>query len=165
MQYVENPMAPNFVSESMSQTGFVRVRRLLLLLGGILLFIGLLFGLDQAEVVKSLVSTGLAQGLVGGELSLVLGDRAGSLGGVNLHHRNDSFRRDLRGDIHLLLGGVSLVRLGKLLGEEDKLRAVLLQALNVLLKRLNALVAATVINGDADGSGKVLVKTGGLDLL
>lgn len=60
--------------------------------------------------------------------------------------------RDLRGDIHLLLGGVSLVRLGKLLGEEDKLRAVLLQALNVLLKRLNALVAATVINGDADGS-------------
>ena len=50
MQYVENPMAPNFVSELMSQTGFVGVRRLLLLLGGILLFIGLLFGLDQTEL-------------------------------------------------------------------------------------------------------------------
>lgn len=53
LQYVENPMAPNFVAESMSQTGFVRVRRLLLLLGGILLFIGLLFGLDQAELKYS----------------------------------------------------------------------------------------------------------------
>lgn len=48
--------------------------------------------LISTYVVKSLVGTGLAQSLVGGELSLVLGDRAGSLGGVNLHHRNDSFR-------------------------------------------------------------------------
>ena len=42
--------------------------------------------------------------------------------------------------------------LGELLGEEDEFGSVLLQTLNVLLEGFHALVAATVIDGDADGS-------------
>jgi len=57
------------------------------------------------------------------------------------------------------------MRLAQLLGEEDEFGSVLLEALNVLLQRLDALVAATVVNRDADRSGEVLVETGGLDLL
>merc|ERR1739838_1055127 len=57
-----------------------------------------------------------------------------------------------------------LMGLGELLGEEDELRSVFLQTLDVLLKGLNALVAATIIDGDTDGPGEVLVETGRFDL-
>ena len=46
------------------------------------------------------------------------------------------------------------MRLGKLLGEENQFGSVLLQTLNVLLKGFDAFVAATVIDGDADGPTK-----------
>jgi len=137
----------------------------LLLLGRVLLLVGLLLGLQQAELVKPLVSSGLAQGLVGGELGLVFGDFTRSFGGFDLNHRNDRLRRDLRSNFHFLLGGVSLVRLAQLLGEEDEFGAVLLETLHVLLQRLHALVTATVVNRDADRSGEILVEPGSLDLL
>ena len=60
--------------------------------------------------------------------------------------------RDLSSDVHLFLGGVSLVRFGQLLGEEDEFGFVLFQTLHVLLQRLDALVAPTVVNRDADRS-------------
>ena len=46
------------------------------------------------------------------------------------------------------------MRLAQLLGEEDEFGAVLLETLDVLLQRLHALVTATVVNRDADRSGK-----------
>jgi len=137
----------------------------LLLLGRVLLLVGLLFGLQQAELVKPLVSSGLAERLVGGEFGFLLGDFTRSLGGLDLHNRNDRLRRDLSSDVHLFLGGVSLVRFGQLLGEEDEFGFVLFQTLHVLLQRLDALVAPTVVNRDADRSGEILVETGSLDLL
>jgi len=137
----------------------------LLLLGRVLLLVGLLFGLQQAELVKPLVSSGLAERLVGGEFGFLLGDFTRSLGGLDLHNRNDRLRRDLSSDVHLFLGGVSLVRFGQLLGEEDEFGFILFQTLHVLLQRLDALVAPTVVNRDADRSGEILVETGGLDLL
>jgi len=136
-----------------------------LLLWGILLLVSLLLGLQQAELVKSLVSPGLTQSLVGRELGFVFGNFTWRFGRFHLNHRNDRLRLDLGGNVHLFLGGVSLMRLAQLLGEEDEFRSVLLEALYVLLQRLDALVAATVVNRDADRSGEVLVETGGLDLL
>ena len=41
--------------------------------------------------------------------------------------------------------------LGELLGEEDELRSVFLQTLDILLKGLDALVATTIVDGDTDG--------------
>ena len=42
-----------------------------------------------------------------------------------------------------------LMRLGELLGEEDEFGSVFLQALDILLKGFDALVAATVIHGNS----------------
>jgi len=137
----------------------------LLLLGRILLLIGLLLSLSDAEFVEALVGTGFPQRLVRRELGLILSDSARRLGLNDFRHWNDSLGNQLRRDVHLLLGSITLVGLGKLLGEEDEFGSVLLQTLNVLLKGFHALVAATVIDGDADGPGEVLVKTGGFDLL
>jgi len=136
-----------------------------LLLRGVLLLIRLLLGLQQAELVESLVSSGLTKGLVCGELGFLLSNFARRLGSINLNHRNDCLRRDLGGNVHLFLGGVSLVRLAQLLGEEDELGSVLLETLHVLLQGLDAFVAATVVNRDADRSGEVLVEAGSLNLL
>jgi len=111
------------------------------------------------------VGTGLPQRLISGELGLVLGDLTWRFSLDDLSDRNDLLRHQLRGNVHLFLGSITLMRLGKLLGEEDQFGSVLFQTLDVLLKRLNALVAATVIDGDADGPGEVLVKSGGFDLL
>jgi len=135
-----------------------------LLLGSVLLLIGLLLRLGHAELVKPLVGSSLAQRLVGRELGLVLGNFARSLRRFHLNHRNDGLRGDLGGDVHFLLGSVALVRLAQLLGEEDEFGSVFLEALDVLLQRLDALVATTVIDGDADRPGKVLVETSGFDL-
>ena len=52
-----------------------------------------------------------------------------------------------------LLGGVSLSWLGCLDWEEDQLGLVLLEALHVQLKGLNAAVTATHVNADANGLG------------
>jgi len=136
-----------------------------LLLGSVLLFIRLLLGLDQTEVVEALVGAGLSQRLVGGELGLFLCDGARSFGLNDLGDGDDVLGQHLRGDIHLLLRGITLMRLGKLLGEEDEFGSVLLEALDILLKRLDAFVAATVIDGDSDRPGEVLVEAGGFDLL
>jgi len=161
----------NDFSFASSRHSFRSVRRTMdglnrsLLLGGVLLLIRLLLGLQQAELVKSLVSSGPAQRLVGGELGFVLGDFARRFGRFNLNHRNDRLGRDLSSDVHFLLGSVSLVWLTQLLREEDEFGFVLLETLDVLLKRLDALVATTVIDSDTDRPGEILVKTGGLDLL
>ena len=40
--------------------------------------------------------------------------------------------------------------------EDDQLRLVLVQALDVVLQRLGRLVAATVVDGNADGAGDLL---------
>jgi len=111
------------------------------------------------------MSPGLAKRLVGGEFGFVFGNFARRFDRLNLHHRNDRLRRDLGGDVHLLLGGISLLRFAQFLREEDEFRLVLLETLNILLKRFNALVAPTVVDRDADRSGEILVETGGLDLL
>jgi len=137
----------------------------LLLLGGVLLLIGLLLSLGHAEFVETLVGAGFPQRLIGGELGLILGDLTWRFSLDHFTKRNDLLRRQLRGNVHLFLGGITLMRLGKLLGEEDQFGSVLLQTLNVLLKRLDALVTATVVDGDANGPGEVLVESGSLDLL
>jgi len=136
----------------------------LLLLGSILLFIGLLLGLGHAELVEALVSARFPQRLVGGERGLILGDGARSFGLGHFGDRNDRLGHQLSGNVHLLLGSITLMGLGEFLGEEDQFGSVLLQSLDVLLQRFDAFVAATVIDRDPDGPGKVLVEPGGLNL-
>jgi len=137
----------------------------LLLLGSILLLLCRLFGLDDTELVQALVSTGFAERLVGRELCLLLGDGPGGLGLVDLGDWDDRLANQLSCHLYLFLCSLTLVGLGELLGEEDELGTVLSEALDVLLKGLDALVTATVVNGNADGPGEVLVETSGLNLL
>merc|ERR1711963_1129665 len=103
----------------------------------------------------SLVSTGLANGSPHVVTLHILCDLHGpDSAGFHLqwHHGADH----LAGLVHVLLGSVSLSWLGCLDWEEDKLGLVLLEALDVQLKGLNAAVTATHVNADANGLGLLL---------
>ena len=45
--------------------------------------------LNSTHIVKSLMGTGLAESLVGGEFGFILGDFTRWLGSIHLHHGND----------------------------------------------------------------------------
>jgi len=135
------------------------------LLGRVFLLVGLLLGLDQTEVVEALVGAGFPQRLVSGEFCFVLGDGARSFGLGNFAEWNDVLRHQLGGNSHLLRRGIALVGLGELLGEEDEFRSVLLEALDILLKGFDALVATTVVDRNSDRPCEVFVESGSLDLL
>ena len=53
--------------------------------------------------------------------------------------------------------GISLSWLGELLGEDDQFGFVLLQSLHIVLESFNRLVAATVVNSNANGRSLLLV--------
>merc|ERR1719327_2151604 len=107
------------------------------------------------DAVEPLVCAGLSDGGVGLEGLHVVGDGHWSDPGcldLGWHHGSHK----LTGLVHVLLGGVSLSRLGCLDGEEDKLGLVFLQTLDVQLKSLDAPVATPGVNTDANGLGLLL---------
>lgn len=95
-----------------------------------------------------------------GKLLLLLGDGAE----LHLRHRlrdRQNLALQLRGGLALLDGGLTLAQLAVLVDrEQDQLAAVLLQALHVLLARLDRLVATTAVDGDANGAGERSGQTG-----
>lgn len=94
------------------------------------------------------------KGVEGGESLFVLLNRTEFDDGFRLDERHDR-TGELRRQFAFLLGGFTLAQLAVLVdGEEDELVLVFLQALNVLLTRLDRLVAATTINRNSDGSGE-----------
>lgn len=118
-------------------------------------------GLDLAS--GTVGTTSLAERLVGVELLLLRGDGTGLLG-LGTSRQGDD-RLDLAdsldvGKVDLLV----LVLLGQL-GDDHKTGLVSLDALNVELEALLRLVAATVVDGDADGASVLLAEAGSLDLL
>lgn len=87
------------------------------------------------------------------ERLLLVGDDAGLLRGLRLadgHHG----ALQLRGELALLLGSLSLAHLLHTAREQDQAAAVLLQALHVHLARLHRLVTPAGIHSDADGAGE-----------
>ena len=60
---------------------------------------------------------------------------------------------------------VALLGFAELLGEEDELGSVLLEALDIGLKGLHRPVLPPVVNRDADGGGKLLVDSSSLGTL
>jgi len=118
---------------------------LFLLLGGVLLLL--------THAVELLVGTGETHGGEGTEVLHLLsnGLRTDKSVSVTLE-RNDVLLGALSGGVEVSLGGVTLDRLGVLLGEEDELALEGLETINVELERLGAAVLAAVIDGDADGA-------------
>lgn len=133
-----------------------------LLLGvGSLLLLLLDTGLDLAS--GTVGTTSLAKSLVSVERLLLGSDSTGLLGLDSLGQRKNGLNLanslDV-GKVDLLV----LVLLGEL-GDNNETSLVSLDALNVELEALLGLVATTVVDGDADGAGVLLAKTGSLDLL
>ncbi|GMR51734.1 hypothetical protein PMAYCL1PPCAC_21929, partial [Pristionchus mayeri] len=120
------------------------------------------FGLSLSGVL--LVGSDAAQVAVHLDLLLGLGDGAGSLLVDDLGEGKDG-SAELGGDLELFGGAVSLLGGGELLGEEDELGLVSLQALDVGLKRLEGLVGPAVIDRDSDSAGLGLVDAGLLELV
>jgi len=114
--------------------------------------------------VETLVGSGLSDGLEGLEVLHLIGD-SHSTRSLSDSFDGHNLSSDLGGLGDLLLGGVSLLGLLGVQGEEDELALVLLQALGVQLKGLNRVVPASEVDGNAHGPGVVLAETGGLDLL
>jgi len=73
--------------------------------------------------------------------------------GGDLDNGEDLLGLELNGLRGLLLGAVSLLGLLGVLGEDNELRLVGLEALDVELERLLRVVLATVVNSDANGLG------------
>lgn len=136
--------------------------------GGALLLLAVVAGLGASET-KSAESFGLL---------LLRGDSTGLLGLVN-NGEGGKGAGDVSGevlslDISLVSGieqdycatYLSVTRLGHtlLLGEDNKTRAVLLQAVDVDLLALLGLGAATLVNDNAETLGLLLGDTGELEL-
>lgn len=64
------------------------------------------------------------------------------------------------GSLDVLGGGVELLELTALAGEEDQASLVVLQAGDVVDQRLLGVVGAAVVDGDADGASELLGDTG-----
>jgi hypothetical protein len=94
--------------------------------------------------------TGITQLLESVELLLLRLDDTGFLTSNNLlNGKNGTLKLRNTRDI----GGITVLGLTGLAGEDDQLSLVGLETLNVKLKRFLRLVAATVVNGDTDGQG------------
>lgn len=131
-----------------------------LLLG--LLLLGLLLGgALGAHANVAGVGAGLAKGGVGAELLLLGGDGAGLLGLVG---RGESGERagEVRGEV--VASGVAGLGLALDAGEDDKARAVGLEALDVERLALLRLGAAAVVDGNAEAEGLLLADAGELEL-
>jgi hypothetical protein len=96
--------------------------------------------------------TGITQLLESVELLLFRLDGTGFLTSNNLlNGKNGTLKLRNTRDI----GGITVLGLTGLAGEDDQLSLVGLKTLNVKLKRFLRLVAATVVNGDTDGQGNL----------
>lgn len=114
----------------------------------LLSFLGLLGALTSGA--GSYTST--VKSIEGREFLFVLLDRTEFNDWLGLKEWHD-WSSQLCGQFAFFFGGFTLTQLAILMdGEEDQLVLVLLQALNILLTRLNRLVAATTINSDSDGT-------------
>lgn len=115
---------------------------------GSLVALGHVVALDVGD---GLLGEGVADGHSGGEVSGVAGGLAvsgeGSLGLVDL-----------------VGGGVELLELAALAGEEDETGLVVLQAGDVGDQRLLGVVVAAVVDGNADGGSQLLGDAGLLQL-
>lgn len=74
-------------------------------------------------------------------------------GGVGVDNGERGAGGGLDSGLEVLLGGVTLLGLVALLGEQDQAGSVGLEALNVDGERLLGQVLATSIDGNADGGG------------
>jgi hypothetical protein len=101
--------------------------------------------------------TSITQLLVSLELLLFRLDGTSLLNRSSLLNRKNS-TLELRNTRDI--GGITVLGLASLAGEDDQLSLVGLEALNIELKRFLRLVAATVINGDTDCEGLLAVDTG-----
>lgn len=128
------------------------------ILGLLLSFTGLLCALTSGTGSD----TSTVDGVEGRELLLVLLDSAEFNHWLGLHERHE-WTSQLCGQFAFLLGGFALAQLTVLVDrEEDQLVLVFLQALNVLLTRLDGLVAATLVDCNSDGAGESGGETSGL---
>jgi len=97
------------------------------------------------------VRAGLGDGVVGLKVLEVLRQFHGARSlavGLQRHQ----LAAQLGGLLDVLLRGVALPWLLGLQGEEDELGLVLLESLSVQLQRFDRLVAATVVDGNADSA-------------
>ena len=131
----------------------------LLLLVGLLLLLGLATSLT--DTVKTGNGAGLAVLLVGRAVLLGLGDLASLLLGIDLGDGEDSAGQ-LGGGRELGGSRVTSLGLAGLAGEDNQLGLVGLEALNVELKRLLGLVAATVVDRNTNGESLLAADTGSL---
>lgn len=110
------------------------------------------------------VQTSLAHGEEGGELLLLLSDRA-ELDRCLLVDDRQHWATQLGGQLAFLLGGFTLAQLLLLMDrEQNQLAAVLLQALDVLLTAFDRLVLTAGIDGNSDGLGESLGQTSTLKI-
>lgn len=84
---------------------------------------------------------------------LLIGDLALRDGGSVRGDGEGGVDGDLGSGGELLLGGITLLGLAEAAGEEDELRLVGLETLNVGSERRNGAVDAAVVDGDANGAG------------
>ena len=122
-------------------------------------FVGLLslLGLLGADAPELAVRAGLGDGVVSLEVLEVFGQLHGARS-LAVSLQGHQLAAQLGSLLDVLLGSVALPRLLGLEGEEDQLGLVLLEALSVELKRLQGLVAATVVDGNADGASLEIKK-------
>ena len=116
--------------------------------------------------MELLVGAGETHGGEGAELLHLGGDGLGANEGVGVAlERQDVLLGALSGGLELGLGGVTLNRLGVLLGEEDELALEGLETIDVELEGLGAAILAAVVHGDADGARKSAGDAGFLQLI
>lgn len=108
------------------------------------------------------MKTYATKGMVGVEFLLLIGD----LTELDFGCSTDNWQYGsavLGGNFAFLFGGLALAQLPLLMDwEQDQLAAVFLEALDVLLLRLNGLVAATSVDGNTDGLSKASGQTSSL---
>ena len=116
-----------------------------------------LLGLLGADAPELAVRASLGDRVVSLEVLEVFGQLHGARS-LAVSLQGQQLAAQLSGLLDVLLRSVALPRLLGLEREEDQLGLVLLEALSVELQRLDGLVAAAVVDGDADGASLKLDK-------
>lgn len=119
-------------------------------------FLSLVTGTLLTGTKSASSGTSITQLLESATLLLLSLDGTSLLTGCNLlNGKNSTLDLGNTRDI----GGITVLGLTGLAGEDNQLSLVGLEALNIELKRLLRLVAATVVNRDTNGKGLLAVDT------
>ena len=136
--------------------------------GRSLLLRSFLLSLLDSLAVVFLIDAELAELSEDLDISVLLGDLLGSLSELSGSLLNDVLGSVLRnGGLSNLsgIGNVTLLDLALSSGEEDKLALVAFKSLHVQLKGLLICVVSSMVNSDANGSGKSRADVGLRELL